>query len=94
MVHNKNDVAFLSHSFAPRRRSVFSGRDDDSIISQQTTGIRLQGAATSSVESSKSTDTVICGGGPAGLLAAIMMAQKYPEVSVSENGVRGLRWIE
>lgn len=27
------------------------------------------------------TDALICGGGPAGLLAAIMLAQKYPNVS-------------
>ena len=27
------------------------------------------------------TDAIICGGGPAGLLSAIMLAQKFPDVS-------------
>ena len=31
-------------------------------------------------ETSEETDYVICGGGPAGLLSAIMLAQKFPNV--------------
>jgi kynurenine 3-monooxygenase len=34
-------------------------------------------------ESRESTDTIICGAGPAGLLSAIMLAQKFPEKKVS-----------
>lgn len=30
------------------------------------------------------TDAIICGGGPAGLLSAIMLAQKFPEVRVND----------
>jgi hypothetical protein len=37
---------------------------------------------------SVATDAIICGGGPAGLLTAIMLAQKFPEVR-GANGTSG-----
>jgi hypothetical protein len=35
-------------------------------------------------ESMETTDTIICGAGPAGLLSAIMLAQKFPGVSCND----------
>ena len=32
-----------------------------------------------------SADAIICGGGPAGLLSAIMLAQKFPDVSFART---------
>lgn len=40
----------------------------------------MEGEAGIEKEGQTSTDTVICGGGPAGLLSAIMLAQKFPNV--------------
>lgn len=45
---------------------------------------RVALAATSSKTQMLSTDYLICGGGPAGLLSAIMLAQTFPEVNSRE----------
>jgi hypothetical protein len=46
------------------------------------TGGTLEASKTEAVtDEIVSTDALICGGGPAGLLSAIMLAQKFPDVS-------------
>jgi hypothetical protein len=38
-------------------------------------------------EAVEETDYLVCGGGPAGLLCAIMLAQKFPNVSFIRQGI-------
>jgi hypothetical protein len=81
-------VRTLPKSILPKVQLVLRQPSPSSLLSSVNVGLNSFASSTrlaaenGSAVSVESADAVICGGGPAGLLAAIMLAQKFPDQHV------------
>lgn len=72
--------AFVNLPYSPSRSSCDDSRTGV-LFADTVDDVETEPKAMPEFPQGSSADAVICGGGPAGLLSAIMLAQKFPDVS-------------
>ena len=73
----------IALALVPQASKVMSSIRVRSSISRFTASSVVEQETVQMPETKQMTDTIVCGAGPAGLLTAIMLAQKFPNKKVS-----------